>query len=331
MVSAALVTGNIVLFKPSERSTTIGYHLFSLFKEAGIPEGVLHFLPGGPDLGRALVAHPEVHVIAFTGSKEVGLEILKQSSQTYPDQRHVKHVIAEMGGKNAIIVDETADLDEAVTGTLSSGTGYQGQKCSACSRVIVLDSIYHEFTERLKQAALSITIGPPEHPTNRMGPLIDERALTRVREYVDVGKQEGTELLDRHSNGTGYFQGPVILTDVKPHHRVAQEEIFGPVMGIIRTRNFQEALQIANDSSYALTGGIYSRSPTNIQYAREHFDVGNLYINRSITGSLVGRQPFGGHRLSGVGKKAGGDDYLRQFMVERVISENTLRRGFAPS
>jgi len=331
MVSAALVTGNVVLFKPSERSPMMGYHLFTLFKEAGLPEGVLHFFPGGPDLGQALVSHPDVQVISFTGSKEVGLRILEKAHQLVPGQRHVKHVIAEMGGKNAIIVDETADLDEAVLGVLSSATDYQGQKCSACSRVIVLNPVYDAFLDRLKHAALSIHIGPPENPANRMGPMIDARALKRVREYVDLGKETGQCVLDRQIELPGYFQGPVIFTDLTPDHRVVQEEIFGPVIALIRAKDFKEALNVANNAAYALTGGIYSRSPANISLACKAFDVGNFYINRPITGSLVGRQPFGGHRLSGIGKKAGGPGYLEQFMVERVISENTLRRGFAPT
>ena len=331
MVSAALVTGNVVLFKPSERSTMMGYQLFALLKEAGIPDGVLHLLPGGPDVGKALVAHPQVHVIAFTGSKEAGLQIIEQAAKVQPGQHHVKHAIAEMGGKNAIIVDETADLDEAVTGILYSFTGYQGQKCSACSRAIVLEPVYEEFIQRLDQAARSLHVGPPEDPTHHMGPMIDERALDKVRQYVDIGKREGTLVLDRKIDREGWFQGPVIVRDIKPYHRLAQEEIFGPVLAVLRCSNFDEALQVAMQSDFALTGGIYSRSPANIQRARETFEVGNLYINRPITGSLVGRQPFGGHRLSGVGTKAGGEGYLQQFMVQRVVSENTLRRGFAPS
>jgi RHH-type transcriptional regulator, proline utilization regulon repressor / proline dehydrogenase / delta 1-pyrroline-5-carboxylate dehydrogenase len=331
LVSAALVTGNVVLFKPSERSPMMGYHLYRLFMEAGLPDGTLQFLPGGPEIGQALVKHPDVHLIAFTGSQHVGLNIVQEASRVSAGQRHVKHVIAEMGGKNAIIVDETADLDEAVTGVLSSATGYQGQKCSACSRVIVLNSVYPVFLERLKQAASSIPIGPPAQAGNRMGPLIDGQALTRVRRLVQLGKKDGTCMLDRQVEGPGYYQGPVILTDLPSSHPVIQEEIFGPVMVVQSVPTFSEALKLANNSAYALTGGIYSRSPGNINLAREAFDVGNLYINRSITGSLVGRQPFGGHRLSGIGRKAGGEGYLEQFMVEKVISENTLRRGFAPT
>jgi len=331
MVSAALVTGNVVLFKPSERSPMMGYHLYQLYKEAGLPEGILQFLPGGPEVGKALVAHPEIHIIAFTGSKEAGLHIIQEASNVYPGQHHVKHAIAEMGGKNAIIIDESADLDEAVTGVLASFTGYQGQKCSACSRAIVLGPIYDEFAQRLTQAAQSLHIGPPEDPTNHMGPMIDQRAFEKVREYVTIAKQEGVVLLDQQITGEGWFQGPVIISDILPHNRLAQEEIFGPVIAMLRAATFEEALSMAMQSDFALTGGIYSRSPANLQRAREAFDVGNLYINRPITGSLVGRQPFGGHRLSGIGKKAGGEEYLTQFMVERVTCENTLRRGFAPT
>jgi len=331
LVSSALVTGNAVLFKPSERSPMMGYHLYQLFQEAGLPEGVLHLIPGGPEIGKALVAHPQIHVIAFTGSKEAGLHIIDQASKVRPGQHHVTHAIAEMGGKNAIIIDETADLDEAVQGVLYSFTGYQGQKCSACSRAIVLNSIHDEFMERLTQAACSLHIGPPEDPSNHMGPMIDARALQKVREYVGIAHQEGTVLLDRAIEREGWFQGPVIVGDIQPHHRLAQEEIFGPVVAVLKADSFEQALTMAMQSDFALTGGIYSRSPTNIQRAREAFDVGNFYINRPITGSLVGRQPFGGHRLSGVGTKAGGEGYLQQFMVQRVTSENTMRRGFAPT
>ncbi len=331
MVSAALVTGNVVLFKPSERAPVMAYLLVELLTEAGVPDGVLQFVPGGPELGRALVERPDVQMIAFTGSKEVGLQILAQAGRVAPGQTTVKHVVAEMGGKNAIIVDETADLDEAVAGVVTSFTGFQGQKCSACSRAIVHESVYDLFLQRLADAVMSLRIGPPEDPGTRMGPLIDERARARVREYVEIGKREGRLVVERQVTGTGFFVGPVVFADIQPTHRLAQEEIFGPVLAVMRARSFDEAVQLANASSYALTGGVYSRSPAHLMNAREAFDVGNLYINRPITGALVGRQPFGGHRLSGVGTKAGGEDYLTQFMVARVVSENTLRRGFAPA
>ncbi len=330
MVSAALVTGNVVLFKPSERAPVMGTHLVRVLAEAGLPEGVLQLVPGGPELGQAVVGHPDVQVIAFTGSKEVGLQILSRASQVGTSEGFIKRVIAEMGGKNAIIIDDTADLDEAVTGLVASFTGYQGQKCSACSRAIVHDTIYDAFLRRLTDAVMSLQIGPPEDPGNSMGPMIDERARGKVREYVEIGRREGRIVLEREVSGPGYFVGPTIVADIKPQHRLAQEEIFGPVLAVMRAKDFEDALRIANASSYALTGGVYSRSPGNIQAARNGFGVGNLYINRPITGSLVGRQPFGGHRLSGIGMKTGGQDYLLQFMTARVISENTLRRGFAP-
>ena len=330
LVSAALVTGNVVLFKPSERATVIGLLLTDILLEAGVPEEALQVLPGGPEIGHALVSHPDTSLIAFTGSKDVGLRIIAQASHVQQGQRAVKHVIAEMGGKNAIIVDETADLDEAVTGVLSSFTGYQGQKCSACSRAIVHESIYELFLQRLTDAALSLQVGTPEEPGNRMGPMIDERALEKVQEYIAIGKREGRLVLERPIDGPGYFIGPTIFADIVPGHRLAQKEIFGPVLAVMKARNFEDALRMANDSPYALTGGLYSRSPANVLAAHTRFDVGNLYINRPITGALVGRQPFGGHRLSGLGTKAGGSDYLTQFMIARVVTENTLRRGFAP-
>ncbi|MBM4121399.1 MAG: aldehyde dehydrogenase family protein [Nitrospira sp.] len=331
MVAAALVTGNVVLFKPSERSPVMGWLLVEVLKEAGLPDGVLQFLPGGPDLGRALVVRPEAAMIAFTGSKEAGLQILAQAARVEPGQRAVKHVIAEMGGKNAIIVDETADLDEAVVGVAASLTGYQGQKCSACSRAIVHESVHDLFLQRLADAVMSLRIGSPEDPGTQMGPMIDERARDKVRNYIEIGKREGRLILERQVSGEGFFIGPALFAEVQAHHRLAQEEIFGPVLAVMRASDFAEAIRLANDSPYALTGGVYSRSPVNIERARHEFDVGNLYINRPITGALVGRQPFGGHRLSGVGTKAGGDDYVAQFMVKKVVSENTLRRGFAPA
>ncbi len=331
MVSAALVTGNVVIFKPSERSPVMGHHLVRILGEAGVPPGVLQLAVGGPELGEALVDQPEVSTIAFTGSKDVGLRIVARAAQVAPGQRMVKRVIAEMGGKNAIIVDETADLDEAVVGVVTSFTGYQGQKCSACSRAIVHEAVYDVFVRRLAEAVESLTIGNPEDPGTRVGPMIDARARDKVRQYIDIGKREGRLVIERKVEGPGYVVGPAVFADIRPDHRLAQEEIFGPVLAVMRAKTFEDALWLANQSAYALTGGLYSRSPANILAARRLFDVGNLYINRPITGALVGRQPFGGHRFSGIGAKAGGEDYLQQFMIARVISENTLRRGFAPA
>ncbi|WP_447972265.1 proline dehydrogenase family protein [Nitrospira sp. Kam-Ns4a] len=331
MVSAALVTGNPVLFKPSERAPVLGHWLVELLIEAGIPRGVLQFLPGGPEVGRALVS-AGVDLIAFTGSQAVGLDIVAQAARPRPGQRSVTRVIAEMGGKNAIIVDESADLDEAVAGVVASFTGYQGQKCSACARAIVHEEVHDLFLRRLTDAVMSLRIGPPEDPGNRVGPMIDGRALAKVRDYIEIGKREGRLVVERKVEAQeGYFLGPAVFAEIRPEHRLAQEEIFGPVLAVLRARDFAEALRFANSTAYALTGGLYSRSPEHIARAREQFDVGNLYINRPITGALVGRQPFGGHRLSGVGTKAGGEDYLREFLVARVVTENTIRRGFAPA
>lgn len=328
MVSAALVTGNCVLFKPSERSPRIGQLLTDILMSAGVPSGVLSCLPGGPEIGQALVAHPQISTIAFTGSKAAGLQILADAACVRPGQSMVKRVIAEMGGKNAIIVDETADLDEAITGVVASFSGYAGQKCSACSRAIVHRGVFDQFVARLKDAVLSLRIGDPAEPGTRVGPVIDARAQASIQQFVTDGQRESRLLIQCSVKGEGYFVGPTVFVDVAPHHRLAQEEIFGPVLAVMKAESFAEALQLANGTAYALTGGVYARSPANLALARELFDVGNLYLNRPITGALVGRQPFGGHRFSGVGAKVGGEDYLAQFMIARVISENTLRRGF---
>jgi RHH-type proline utilization regulon transcriptional repressor/proline dehydrogenase/delta 1-pyrroline-5-carboxylate dehydrogenase len=328
MVSAALVTGNPVLFKPSERSPGLGTLLTDIFIEAGVPAGCLACLPGGPEVGQALVAHPHVVTIAFTGSKTAGLRILAEATRVGPGQPMVKRVIAEMGGKNAIIVDETADLDEAITGIVASFTGYAGQKCSACSRVIVHRTVYDSFVARLREAVLSLEVGDPMHPSTRVGPVIDARAQANIQRYISIGLEEGRLLVQRPVDQSGYFIGPTVFVDIQPHHRLAQEEIFGPILAVMEAESMAHAIHLANETDYALTGGVYARSPANLATAREQFDVGNLYLNRSITGALVSRQPFGGHRFSGVGAKAGGKDYLNQFMTARVISENTLRRGF---
>ena len=332
MVAASIVTGNCAIFKPSGFSPVTAWKLVEFFKEAGLPPGVLQYLPGpGNIIGDYLVSHPDIDFITFTGSKDVGLRIVGLASDTLPGQRNVKRVIAEMGGKNAIIVDETADLDEAIKGVIESGFGYQGQKCSACSRVIVLNDIYAEFCERLKDAAESIRIGPPERPGNFMGPVIDSSAHKKIIEYIEIGKDEGKPHIINPINVSGNFIGPVLFEDVEPEAIIAQEEIFGPVIAIIRADDLSSALEIANSTEYALTAGIFSRSPVNIQKAREGLRAGNIYINRPITGALVGRQPFGGFGMSGIGSKAGSPEYLLQFMHPVCISENVLRKGFAPT
>lgn len=331
MVSASLVAGNAVLYKPSSLSVVNGWLAFSILREAGIPDGVLNFVPGrGGVMGDHLVAHRDTDFILFTGSRDVGLSIVGKAGRTVPGQRGVKKVVAEMGGKNAIIVDDDADLDEAVPGVIGSAFGYQGQKCSACSRVIVLAGCHDRFLERLVEAVRSLPAGDPEDPAHFIGPVIDGAAKERIERYVETGRREGRIAAEIPVPGEGSYVSPVILTDLPLSSRVLREEIFGPVLSVVRVRDFQGALAVANDSEYALTGGLYSRNPAHIARAGEQFQVGNLYINRGITGAHPGRQPFGGFRMSGVGSKAGGFDYLLQFLEPRVVTENTMRRGFTP-
>jgi RHH-type proline utilization regulon transcriptional repressor/proline dehydrogenase/delta 1-pyrroline-5-carboxylate dehydrogenase len=334
MTAAALVSGNTVVMKPAEQSAIIGAKLMECFQEAGVPSGVLNFLPGvGEEVGPTLISHPDVALIAFTGSRNVGLLINREAATQAPGQDHIKRVIAELGGKNAIIVDDDADLDEAVHGVAHSAFGYAGQKCSACSRVIVVGGLHDTFLERLVEVTRSLKVAPAEDPGSTIGPVIDGDARQRILDYVAKGKAESRLAYAGELGaleGQGYFVAPHIFADVAPTAAIAQEEIFGPVLAVIRAANLDEALRIANGTPYALTGGIYSRSPENIKRARREFRVGNLYINRKITGALVHRQPFGGFKMSGIGSKAGGPDYLLQFLVPRTITENTMRRGFAP-
>lgn len=334
MTAAALVTGNTVIMKPAEQSSIVAAKLMQIGKDAGIPAGVLNYLPGvGEEIGPALVGHPGVDLIAFTGSRAVGLAINQLAARTSPDQLSVKKVIAEMGGKNAIIIDDDADLDDAVQGVVQSAFGYAGQKCSACSRVIVLSSVYDTFLERLKAACESLVVGPAEDPGSDFGPLIDEEARARVTDYIAVGRDECLPVVTGDVGKLakeGHYVGPHVFANVDPESRLAQHEIFGPVLAVLKVRNFDQALQLANSTDYALTGGLYSRSPKNLKRAREEFQVGNLYLNRGITGALVQRHPFGGFKMSGIGTKAGGPDYLLQFLLPMTISENTMRRGFAP-
>ena len=334
MTVAPLVAGNTVILKPAEQSPVMAWLLYRYLREAGLPAGVLSYLPGrGEVVGQALVDHPDVDLISFTGSRAVGLEIYRRAADTKPGMDHAKRVIAEMGGKNAIIVDDDADLDEAVVGVLHSAFGYAGQKCSACSRVIALDGVYDAFLARLTEAAHAFTVGPAEDPETVVGPVIDAEARRRIERYIDIARSEGRMVVSIDPGPIaerGNFVGPHIVADVRPDARVAQEEIFGPVLAVIRAEDLDDALRIANGTEYALTGGVYSRSPANIARVRREFRVGNLYVNRSITGALVDRQPFGGYKLSGIGTKAGGTDYLREFLLTRTVTENTMRRGFAP-
>ncbi|MEH1767494.1 MAG: L-glutamate gamma-semialdehyde dehydrogenase [Nostoc sp.] len=331
MTVAALVSGNCTLLKPAETSSVITAKLTEILIEAGFPKGVFQYVPGkGSQVGAYLVNHPDTHVIAFTGSQEVGCRIYAEAATLKPGQKHMKRVIAEMGGKNAIIVDESADLDQAVVGVVQSAFGYSGQKCSAASRVIVLQPIYDAFVQRLVEATKSLNIGEAELPSTQVGPVIDANARDRIREYIEKGKAEAQLALELPAPEQGYFIGPVIFSEVSPNAVISQQEIFGPVLAVIRVKDFSEALAVANGTNYALTGGLYSRTPSHIQQAQTEFEVGNLYINRNITGAIVGRQPFGGFKLSGVGSKAGGPDYLLQFLEPRAVTENIQRQGFAP-
>ncbi|TGL57679.1 aldehyde dehydrogenase family protein [Leptospira sarikeiensis] len=331
MTVAPLVTGNPVIMKPAEQSSTIAFKLFNILLEAGFPTSSLHFLPGkGEEVGAYLVKHPEVHTINFTGSRAVGLWMLKEASSQ--NLKFVKRVVAEMGGKNALIVDEDADLDEAVTASVQSAFGFQGQKCSALSRIILLDSKYETFKNRFVEALQSLRAGLPEDPSVKIGPVIDSESHSRLNQLATEFSSKIVSKLEIEDQvkPQGYFVEPVIFESNDPSSPLGQTEFFGPYVTLFRVKNFQEAIEIANNVDYALTGGVFSRNPKNIAYAKEKFEVGNLYINRGITGAVVDRQPFGGYKLSGVGAKAGGPDYLKQFVEPISITENTMRRGFIP-
>jgi RHH-type proline utilization regulon transcriptional repressor/proline dehydrogenase/delta 1-pyrroline-5-carboxylate dehydrogenase len=333
MTTGALAGGNAAILKPAAQSPIIAHRLVELLNEAGVPREVVQYLPGpGGEVGRALVAHPGVDNIAFTGSSEVGLGIIEAASKMRPGQRNVKRVVAEMGGKNAIIVDDDADLDQAVHGVIVSAFGYAGQKCSACSRLIIVGSAYEPALERLRNAVESLVVGPPDVPATQVPPVISAGAREKILGYIEEGKRDHTLVAQGASpeSSDGYYVRPVVFADVPLESRLAREEIFGPVVCVFRAESFEEALETAMNSRFGLTGGVFSRNPRNIERARREFRVGNLYINRNITGAVVGRQPFGGLAMSGVGEKAGGPDYVRQFMAPRVVSENTVRRGFAP-
>ncbi len=331
MTAAALVAGNSVLYKPSSLSPVNGWQLFTLLREAGIPYGVLNFIPGrGEAVGGWLAESPDLDLIVFTGSREVGLSLIERAGRPATGARSVKRVIAEMGGKNAVIVDADADLDQAVAGVLQSAFGYQGQKCSACSRVIVLAGCYERFLDRLAEAVKGVRVGSPEDPANFMGPLIDAKARSRVERYIALAERDGRIVARGVAPSEGWYVPPLVVADLPPNSAILREEIFGPLLAVVKAQTVAEALAIANDSDYALTGGIFSRSPANISLAMREFRVGNLYINRGVTGAIVGRQAFGGFKMSGVGSKAGGPDYLLQFLEPRVVTENTMRRGFAP-
>ncbi|HKW98950.1 MAG TPA: L-glutamate gamma-semialdehyde dehydrogenase [Bryobacteraceae bacterium] len=323
MTVAALVTGNTVVIKPSSETPTVAAKFAELLLEAGFPDQSFCFLPGsGSAIGDLLVQHPKTRFIAFTGSRDVGLRINELAAKTQPGQRWIKRVIAEMGGKDAIIVDRDADLDKAVDGVAASAFGYQGQKCSACSRAIVDAQVYDQFVEKLKKKAETLTVGPADDPANYMGPVISEGARRSILEYIQVGSKEGKSVTGGGAAaGDGYFIRPTVIADVDSKARIFQEEIFGPVLAVTKAKNFEHALDLANDSQYGLTGAVFSKNPENIRKARERFFVGNLYVNRKCTGAMVGAHPFGGFNMSGTDSKAGGPDYLLLFLQAKSIAE----------
>ncbi|MCB0391613.1 MAG: proline dehydrogenase family protein [Bdellovibrionales bacterium] len=331
MVAGALITGNSVIMKPAEQSSITAAQLMRLIQESGFPQDVVSFLPGyGEEVGEYLVNHKDITTIAFTGSKDVGLRIVNKSSSIQTDQLYSKRCIIEMGGKNALLIDSDADLDEAVSGILYSAFGFQGQKCSACSRVVVLDDNYDRFIERFIEAVKSIKIMSSENPQAFLGPVVDAEAFEKINSIIERGKSYARLVYQAEAPKEGFFIGPTVFADVPANSELAQVEIFGPVLSIIKAKDLGEAIEIINNTPYALTGGIYSRSPANIERAKSDIEVGNFYVNRGITGALVDRHPFGGFKMSGLGSKTGGPDYLKQFMDPRVVTENTMRRGFAP-
>lgn len=330
MTVASLITGNATILKPAEQSSIIAMELTKILYAAGVPSSAFAFIPGlGETVGRALTASRYIDCICFTGSRAVGLEILKAAATVQEGQRHIKKVILELGGKNAIIVDDDADPDEAIKGILYSAFGFAGQKCSACSRLIVVGSMYDSLMARLKGAAQDLIVGIASDPSSYMGPVIDEEAYKRILSVIEVAKKDSQILVQGKVPSGGFFIPPTIFKDVPTNTSLWKEEIFGPVIAATKADSFTKALELANDSDYALTGGLYSRSPLHIEQAKHDFKVGNLYINRGCTGALVCRQPFGGFKMSGIGSKAGGPDYLLQFVEPRTVSENTMRRGFA--
>ena len=326
MTSAAIVTGNTVLLKPATDSPAIGYRIVEIFKEAGLPEGVLNFIPGsGSEIGDYIVQHPKTRFISFTGSKEVGLRIIELAGKCSPGQIWVKRVVAEMGGKDTIIVDQDADLEDAAANVIASTYGFQGQKCSACSRVIILESIYDQFVNMLAERAQKLTVGPTINPSNYMGPVVNKASEEKILSYIEIGKSEGKLICGgEKAEGNGYFIKPTIFKDIKPGAKLDQEEIFGPVLATIKAKNFDEAINIANSTEYGLTGSVFSRNRFKISEAKKKFHVGNLYVNRKCTGALVGGHPFGGFNMSGTDSKAGGRDYLLLFLQAKSVSEKLI-------
>jgi len=324
MTMAAIVTGNTVVLKPSHDSPAIAAKFFEVLQEAGMPDGVVNFCPGsGSSFGAGLVEHPLTRFVAFTGSKEVGLDINQRAAKPQPGQKWIKRTILEMGGKDSIIIDADANLDAAVEGVAQAAFGFQGQKCSACSRAIVDEKIYDVFLERLKDRVAKITVGDPTE-NKPMGPVVNEKAMKSILDYIEVGKKEGRLIYGggrATDAGDGYFIQPTVIADIPPMARISQEEIFGPVLAVIKARNFEDALAIANNTEFGLTGAVYSTSRDKLEKARTDFHVGNLYFNRKCTGAMVGAHPFGGFNMSGTDSKAGGPDYLLLFTQAKSVAE----------
>jgi 1-pyrroline-5-carboxylate dehydrogenase len=321
MTSASFVAGNTVVLKPASTSAAIAAAFVQILEDIGLPAGVVNFLPGsGSTIGDALVENPQVRFIAFTGSREVGLRINELAAKHHKGQKWIKRAILEMGGKDAVVVDETADLDAAATAIVTSAFGFQGQKCSAGSRAIVVDQVYDQVLEKVVEKTKRLTVGDVTKPETYMGPVIDKNAMQKISEYIEIGKGEGKLVLGGGQHGPGYFIDPTIIADVDPQARVAQEEIFGPVLTFIRAKDFDDAMDIANGTEFGLTGSLYSNDPRRVERAKEDFFVGNLYFNRKSTGALVGVHPFGGFNMSGTDSKAGGRDYLLLFTQAKSIS-----------
>jgi 1-pyrroline-5-carboxylate dehydrogenase len=322
---APIVAGNTIVLKPASTSPIIAAQFVQILENVGLPPGVVNFLPGpGGSVGDALVDHPRTRFIAFTGSKEVGLRIFDRAAQRQPGQLWLKRTILEMGGKDTIVVDETADLAAATEGIVASAFGFQGQKCSACSRVVAVDAVYDELLDRVIERTGALTVGDPSQRGTFMGAVIDEKSHTKIREYIKIGQEEGRLVAGGEAGADGYFIQPTIFADIAPTARLSQEEIFGPVLAFIKAHDYDEALQIANNTEYGLTGGVYSQDQERLEHARDDFHVGNLYLNRKITGAMVGAHPFGGFNMSGTDSKAGGRDYLLLFLQGKSIAEKTM-------
>jgi len=322
MTAAAVVTGNTVVVKPSTEAPVIAAKFFEVLEEAGLPPGVANLLYADPaEVGDYLTTHKEVRFINFTGSREVGCHIYELAAKVQPGQTFLRRVIAEMGGKDAIIVDGTADLDEAAAGIVASAFGFSGQKCSACSRAVITADVYDQVLEKVVARTRALRIGPATDRDTDVGPVAAERFQKKILQYIEIGKSEGRLVLGGRALPGGYYVEPTIFADVAPTARIAQEEIFGPVLAFIKASDFDDALDIANGTAYGLTGSVYSRSRENLEQARRRFRVGNLYFNRKSTGAIVGVHPFGGFNMSGTDSKAGGPDYLLLFTQAQAVSE----------